>query len=64
MAFDRLLKHEDAWGKDRATKLIWDIRTSLPDWLRNEAKNDKLSIPDRAKIFPRTGFPYRGEHFL
>lgn len=64
MAYERLLKHEGAWGKDNATKLVWDIRTSLPDWLRNEAKTDKLSIPDRAKIFPRTGFPYRGEHFL
>lgn len=64
MAYERLLKHELAWGKDAASKLLWDIRTLLPDWLRNEAKNDKLTIPERAKIFPRTGFPYRGEHFL
>ena len=64
MAFERLIKHEAAWGKDAATKAIWDIRTTLPNWLRNEHHNDKLPIPDRAKIFSRTGFPYRGENFL
>jgi hypothetical protein len=64
MAYERLLKHEEAWGKDKPSAAIWQIREELPRWLRNEAHNDKLSIPDRAKIFPRTGFPYRGEHFL
>jgi DNA polymerase III delta subunit len=36
----------------------------LPEWLRQECQTDKLTLKQKAAIFPETGFPYRGEHFL
>jgi hypothetical protein len=64
MAYYRIRKHEDAWGVDKHTKLLRDIRQTLPKWLLLEEGNDGLTERQRAAIFPQTGFPYRGEYFL
>jgi hypothetical protein len=64
MGFDRLLKHERLWGRTGHTKVIRDIRQTLPKWMLLEEGNDGLTERQRASFFPKTGFPYRGKHFL
>lgn len=64
MAYERIEWYKKNMGTDENVKLFLDIRTALPDWLRLEAKNDGLTIKQRAAYFPNSGFPYRGEHFL
>lgn len=55
----------DSRGLSQYTAIFKDIRAEkLPKWLRTECYHDKLSMAERAAIFPKTGFPYRGEHFL
>jgi len=62
MAWERLQWYKTNVGQDRNCRLIADIYHSLPDWL--QYGNDRLTVRQRAAIFPRTGVPYRAEHFL
>lgn len=64
MAYERLVWYHDKIGEDAHSKLIWEIREQLPDWLRLETKPDGMSIKERGAFFPKTGYPYRGEYFL
>jgi hypothetical protein len=61
MLVERLKKHEGFWGQDRNHKLVVSILRTLPEWMWRE---DNKTIPQRAAIFPKTGFPYNGEYFL
>jgi hypothetical protein len=61
MLVERLKKHEGFWGQDRSYDLVTSILHTLPEWMWKE---DGKTIPQRASIFPKTGFPYHGEHFL
>lgn len=64
MAWERIL-WADSRGLQDVTRVFKDIRTKLPEWLRDECVNgEKLTIKQKAKIFPDSGAPYRGEHFL
>jgi len=64
MAYDRLKRYEQKIGSDDNTRLIWSIRESLPGWLRLENSDDGLTLKERGSLFPKTGYPYRGEYFL
>ena len=64
MHYDRIKRHELIYGQDHVSQLMWDIRSSLEGWMRNEVRHDGLSIRQRGAVFPATGFPYRGEYFL
>jgi len=64
MAYERLMWYENAVGRDKNSKLLWEIRGALPKWLRQEVDPDGLTIKQRAAVFPERGFPYRGEYFL
>ena len=64
LAYDRLKWYEQHIGPDQHTQLLWGIREQLEGWLRNEVRNDGLTLRQRAAIFPTTGYPYRGEYFL
>jgi hypothetical protein len=62
MAWERILWAE-AHGHD--AKIFRQMREELlPHWLRCEVTNDGMTIKQRAAVFPRTGVPYRAEHFL
>lgn len=64
MAWERI-EWADARGQQEYTEVFKDIRAALPNWLRNECSNgERTSIKQRAKLFPETGMPYRGEFFL
>lgn len=64
MAWERILWAEEHGWRDQA-RVFREIREeSLPTWLRMESDGDGRSIRERASLFPSTGFPYRGEHFL
>lgn len=64
MAWERIL-WADEHGHREHTAPFKDIRKEyLPDWLLCEVTRDDLTIQQRAAIFPDTGKPYRGEHFL
>jgi hypothetical protein len=64
MGWERLKWYKKNIGEDKNYKLIMEIREALPDWLRMEKNADRFTLPERAAIFPRTGVPYRAEHFL
>lgn len=64
MAYERLMWYKERIGDDENTKLFWEFREALPDWLRLEAKPDGMTIKERGAFFPKTGYPYRGEYFL
>lgn len=62
MAWERI-----EWAESRGVKcdVFRDMRNGLlPTWLRQEDSKDKLSIKQKAEFFPKTGVPYRAEHFL
>lgn len=62
MAWERI-----EWAESRGVNcdIFKEMRAAkLPDWLRQECETDKLTLKQKAAIFPETGFPYRGEHFL
>lgn len=65
MAWDRILWAESR-GQSKYTEVFKDMRSQLlPDWLREECNTGKqLTLNEKAAIFPNTGVPYRGEHFL
>lgn len=52
-------------GQFQATGIFKEMRSGLlPEWLRVECEPKPLSIKNKAEYFPKTGYPYRGEHFL
>lgn len=63
MAQERI-EWADARGQSAYTAVFKDMRTALPDWLRVECGGEKLTINQKAAVFPETGAPYRAEHFL
>ena len=64
MALERIL-WADERGQQQFTEVFKDMRSELlPTWLRAECESEPLSIKSKAAMFPDTGFPYRGEHFL
>lgn len=64
MAWERIL-WADERGQSAFTEVFKDMRSQLlPTWLRAECESEPLSIKSKAAMFPDTGLPYRGEHFL
>jgi len=64
MAQERI-EWADARGQHTFTEVFKDIRAEgLPDWLRAECETERLSLREKAGIFPRTGQPYRAEYFI
>lgn len=64
MAWERI-EWADARGLSEFTGVFKDIRSlNLPDWLRAECGTERLSLREKAGIFPEQGQPYRAEHFL
>jgi hypothetical protein len=64
MAWERIV-WADERGQSEYTGVFKDMRGELlPEWLRIEHNNDNLTLKQRAAIFPETGSPYRGGHFL
>ena len=64
MAWERI-EWADARGLSEVTAVFKDIRSlELPEWLRAECETERLSLKEKARIFPTTGQPYRAEHFL
>ena len=64
MFFDRIKWYDDR-GFESLTKVFKEFREDLlPEWLRCECAEDKLTFNERAAMLRDTGFPYRGECFL
>jgi len=64
MAWERI-EWADARGLENFTGVFKDIRSlNLPEWLRAECETQRLSLKEKARIFPATGRPYRAEYFL
>lgn len=64
MAWERIIWHDER-GLSEYTELFKAIRAaSLPEWLRMECSDEKLSIAQKAAMFAETGYPHRGEFFL
>ena len=63
MAQERI-EWADTRGQSAYTSVFKDIRTALPDWLRVECSGERLTINQKAAVFPETGLPFRAEHFL
>lgn len=65
MAWERI-EWADERGQSAYTEVFKDMRSQLlPDWLRAECESGKrLSIAQKAAIFPETGAPYRAENFI
>lgn len=64
MAWERI-----EWAESRDlhefTEVFKDIRSQcLPDWLRAECEAQRLTIKQKATMFPQTGLPYRAQYFL
>jgi hypothetical protein len=63
MAWERI-EWAELRNQHEFTTVFRDIRTLLPKWLRQECSNQQLTIQRKAAVFPETGVPFRGEHFL
>jgi hypothetical protein len=64
MAWQRICWYEPTKFKS-VLEEFKDIRTMLPDWLREECEiKPALTLKQKAQLFPKTGFPYRGENFI
>jgi hypothetical protein len=64
MAYERI-EWADERGQSKHTEVFKDIRSAnLPHWLRSECGSEKLTIKQKAALFPQTGAPYRAEYFL
>lgn len=66
MAWSRI-EWADERGLQPITALFKEIRAAkLPDWLRVECEDRGRAVPlnRRGALFPETGIPFRGEHFL
>ena len=65
MAWERI-EWSDERGQTAFTEVFKDMRSQLlPDWLRIECETgQRLSLPQRAAIFPDTGLPFRADNFI
>jgi len=63
MAWERI-QWADERGQQPYTEVFKEVRQSLPAWLRAECEAKPLTLKQKAALFPETGSPYRGEHFL
>lgn len=65
MAWERIVWAEER-GLSQHTRVFREIRAErLPEWLRMECEpTNSPPLRQRAAVFPETGRPYRGEHFL
>ena len=64
MAWERI-EWAEARGKSAYTEVFKDVRSELlPDWLRVECENERMTLNQKAALFPETGMPFRGEYFL
>ena len=65
MAWERIV-WADTRGQFAHTEVFKDMRAQLlPDWLRAECEGEnRLSLQQKAAIFPETGAPYRAENFI
>ena len=65
MAWERILWAEDH-GQAETAKIFRRIREErLPEWLRWECEaKGGPGLKARGALFPDTGVPFRGEHFL
>ena len=63
MAWERI-EWAEARGQHQFTRVFRDIRTILPKWLRDECANGRMTIKQKAALFPKIGVPFRGELFL
>jgi hypothetical protein len=64
MAWERIL-WADERGQTSYTGVFKEMREQLlPEWLRAECEAQPLTLKQKAALFPATGQPYRGEHFL
>jgi hypothetical protein len=64
MAQERI-EWADERGQSSFTAVFKEIREdNLPDWLRSECEPAKMSIKEKAALFPATGVPYRADNFL
>ena len=62
MAWERI-----EWAESRGVdcKVFREMREEhLPEWLRWECESKPMTLKEKAAIFPKTGFPFRGEYFL
>ena len=64
MAWERV-EWAEARGQGEFTEVFKDIRSQLlPEWLRCECSAERMTIKQKAAVFPQTGRPYLGEYFL
>jgi hypothetical protein len=64
MAWERV-EWAESRGLHEFTEVFKDIRSQcLPDWLRAECETQRLTIKQKAAMFPETGLPYRAQYFL
>jgi hypothetical protein len=64
MAWERIVWHDER-GLSEHTEIFKKIREdNLPEWLRMECSDEKLSISQKAAMFAETGYPHRGKFFL
>lgn len=65
MGWDRIMWYRER-GMEEVTRVFEEMRAErLPDWLRLETEGERpVPRPERARRFPETGMPFRGEHFL
>ncbi len=63
MAWERI-EWAEARNQHQFTSVFRDIRTVMPKWLRDECAKERMTIKQKAALFPKTGVPFRGEFFL
>jgi len=65
MAWERI-EWADSRNLQSFTSVFKNIRSEkLPCWLRDECHvGSRMTIKQKAALFPTTGLPFRGEHFL
>ncbi len=64
MAWERI-EWAESRGQSEYTSVFKDIRSDrLPEWLRMECSDEKLTISEKAAMFAKTGYPHRGQFFL
>jgi hypothetical protein len=63
MAWERI-EWAEARNQHQFTSVFRDIRTTLPKWLRDECADGRMTIKQKAALFPKVGMPFRGELFL
>ncbi len=65
MAWERI-EWAELRGQSEHTAIFRRMREDLlPEWLRAECSDNlNVTLKQKAQVFPKTGFPFRGEYFL